>query len=123
MTNTNRKPTKRDHYNELLAIPAVAENEKLVAFIEHEIELLDKKNSAERKPTAKQTANMGIKDAIVEWMVDGEQYAVADIVKGCPTIVDGEISANRVTALMTQLTNEGRVTRTTEKRKNYYALA
>ena len=41
-TMTNRKPTKRDNFNALLAIPAVAENADLVAFIEHEIELLDK---------------------------------------------------------------------------------
>ena len=46
MTTSNRKPTKRDNFNALLAIPAVAENSTLVEFINHEIELLDKKNSA-----------------------------------------------------------------------------
>ena len=43
---TEKKITKRDRFNELLGIPAVAENEGLVEFIEHEIELLDKKNTA-----------------------------------------------------------------------------
>ena len=40
------KITKRDNYNALLNIPEVASNAELVAFINHEIELLDRKNKA-----------------------------------------------------------------------------
>ena len=124
MTNTsNRKPTKRDSFNALLAIPAVAENSDLVAFIEHEIELLDKKNSAERKPTAKQTENAGFKADILAWLESGKLYTVADGVKGVPSVVAAGISANRVTAMMTQLVADGSVVKTTEKRKSYYSLA
>ena len=124
MTNTsNRKPTKRDSFNALLAIPAVAENADLVAFIEHEIELLDKKNSAERKPTAKQTENAGFKADILAWLESGKLYTVADVVKGVPSVVAAGISANRVTAMMTQLVADGSVVKTIEKRKSYYSLA
>ena len=125
MTNTSitRKPTKRDRFNALLAIPAVAENADLVDFINHEIELLDKKNTAERKPTAKQVENAGFKSDILDWMEDGMQYACADIAKGVPALVDAGISANRVTAMLTQLVNDGKVVRTTDKRKSYYSLA
>ncbi len=124
MTNTsNRKPTKRDHFNTLLSIPAVAENAELVAFINHEVELLDKKNAAERKPTPKQTENAGFKQDILGWMTAGEQYLAADIAKGVPTIVDAGISANRVTAMLTQLVNDGSIVRTVDKRKSYYSLA
>ena len=124
MTNTsNRKPTKRDSFNALLAIPAVAENADLVAFIEHEIELLDKKNSAERKPTAKQTENAGFKADILAWMESDKLYTVADVVKGVPSVVAAGISANRVTAMMTQLVADGSVVKTIEKRKSYYSLA
>ena len=124
MTNTsNRKPTKRDSFNALLAIPAVAENSDLVAFIEHEIELLDKKNSAERKPTAKQTENAGFKADILAWMESDKLYTVADVVKGVPSVVAAGISANRVTAMMTQLVADGSVVKTIEKRKSYYSLA
>jgi hypothetical protein len=124
MTNTsNRKPTKRDRFNALLAIPAVAENADLVDFINHEIELLDKKNTAERKPTAKQVENAGFKSDILDWMEDGVQYACADIAKGVPALVDAGISANRVTAMLTQLVNDGKIVRTTDKRKSFYSLA
>lgn len=124
MTNTsNRKPTKRDRFNALLAIPAVAADAELVEFINHEVELLDKKNAAERKPTPKQVENAGFKGDILEWMTAGEQYLSADIAKGVPALVDAGVSANRVTAMLTQLVNDGAVVRTVDKRKSYYSLA
>lgn len=124
MTNTsNRKPTKRDNFNALLAIPAVAANAELVAFINHEVELLDKKNATERKPTPKQTENAGFKADILDWMTAGEQYLSADIAKGVPSIVEAGISGNRVTAMLTQLVNDGAIVRTVDKRKSYYSLA
>ena len=123
MTTSNRKPTKRDNFNALLAIPAVAENSALVDFINHEIELLDKKNSAERKPTPKQVENAGFKSDIVAYMEQGVQYLSADLAKSVPSIVAAGISGNRVTAMLTQLVNEGTLVRTEDKRKNYYSLA
>ena len=123
MTTSNRKPTKRDNFNALLAIPAVAENSALVEFINHEIELLDKKNSAERKPTPKQVENAGFKGDIVAYMERGKQYLAADLAKSVPSVVAAGISGNRVTAMLTQLVNEGTLVRTEDKRKNYYSLA
>lgn len=123
MTNTSRKPTKRDRFNALLSIPAVAENSDLVEFINHEIELLDKKNTAERKPTPKQVENEGFKSDILAWMEKGQSYSVADIVKGVPSVVASGISANRVTALLTQMRESGVIVRTEDKRKAFYSLA
>ena len=118
-----KKVTKRDRFNELLGIPAVAENEDLVEFINHEIELLDKKNTAERKPTAKQVANEGYKVAILGWMEPDHLYLAAEIAKGCPAIVENGVTAGTVTALLTQLYKAGKIVRTEDKRKNYYSLA
>lgn len=124
MTNTsNRKPTKRDRFNALLAIPAVTKDIELVEFINHEIELLDKKNTAERKPTAKQVENAGFKADILAWMEPDTKYLSADVAKGVPSIIAAGISPNRVTAMLTQLVNDGAVIRTEDKRKSYYSLA
>ena len=124
MTNTsNRKPTKRDRFNALLAIPAVAKDAELIEFINHEIELLDKKNTAERKPTAKQVENAGFKADILAWMEPDTKYLSADVTKGVPSIIAAGISPNRVTAMLTQLVNDGAVIRTEDKRKSYYSLA
>ena len=79
---------------------------------------LDKKNSAERKPTAKQTENVGIKSAILSEMEPDEQYTAADIAKA-----HEGLTVQRVSALLTQLVNEGAIVKTVDKRKSYYSLA
>ncbi len=79
---------------------------------------LDKKNSAERKPTAKQTENAGIKSAIVSEMEPDVLYTAADIAK-----THEGLTVQRVSALLTQLVNEGAIVKTVDKRKSYYSLA
>ena len=39
-----KKVTKRDNFNALLKIEEVASTEQLVEFVNHELELLDKKS-------------------------------------------------------------------------------
>ena len=62
------KMTKREKFEMLKAIPEVADNRMLVECIDHELDILARKNSGERKPTASQMVNEGIKDAIVEFL-------------------------------------------------------
>lgn len=119
---TSKKLTKRDHFNALLAIPAVAENDALKAFVEHELELLAKKNSAEKKPTAVQVANEGIKAAIVESMEPNKLYTITDIIKSVPECA--ELTNQRVSALVRQMYDcaEPVIERIEEKRKAYFRV-
>ena len=87
-TTSTKKITKRDRYNELLAIEAVNTNPDLVAFIENELNLLAKKNSADKKPTATQVANEEIKNAILAYMKPDEKYTVTDFIKSVPQSED-----------------------------------
>lgn len=116
-----KKITKKDNFNALLAIPAVAENTALVDFINHEIELLDRKNSAERKPTAKQNENAALKSAIVDEMERGVKYTISEMLKVLPSCAD--LTNQRVSAVVRQLVADGVVVRTEEKRKAYFSLA
>lgn len=118
---TNKKITKRDRFNALLAIPAVQADPGMVEFIEHELELLAKKNSADKKPTAQQTANEGIKAAIVEAMEPNRLYTVTELQKSVEACAD--LSNQRVSALLRQLKDEGAVVRTEDKRKAYFSKA
>lgn len=118
---TTKKPTKRDNFNALLNIAEVKANPKLVDFINHEIELLDKKNSSEKKPTAQQTANEGIKTAILDNMVEGKMYTITEIIKTVPECAD--LTNQRVSALMRQLIEAKLVVRVEDKRKAYFTLA
>ena len=91
-----------------------------VEFIDHELALLAKKNSAEKKPTAQQTANEGVKTAIVEGMERNRLYTVTEIIKSIPACAD--MTNQRVSALLRQLVEGGAVKRTEDKRKAYFSL-
>ena len=119
-TTTSTKLTKAQKFAMLRAIPAVAGNAMLVEFIDHEVELLTKKNSAEKKPTAQQVANAGIATAIIEGMEPNRLYTVTEIIKSVPQCAD--LTNQRVSALLRQLVEAGKVKRTEDKRKAYFSL-
>lgn len=81
---------------------------------------VEKKNSADRKPTATQTENVGLKDAMLLFMEVGKQYTVTDVMKGCGEL-EG-LSNQKVSALMKQLLDSGKVTKDIVKRKSYFSL-
>ena len=114
---TNKKITKRDRFTTLLSIPAVQADPGMVEFIEHELELLAKKNSADKKPTAQQTANEGIKSAILEGMEDNRLYTITELQKSIPECA--ELSNQRVSAIVRQMVGVT-VERVEEKRKAYF---
>ena len=115
---TSKKLTKRDHFNALLNLTEVKSNPTLVDFIEHELELLAKKNSAEKKPTAVQVANEGIKDAIYDAMQENRLYTITEIIKEVAECAD--LTNQRVSALIRQMKDDGKVERIEEKRKAYF---
>ena len=117
MANT-KKMTKRDYFNAILSKYPLTDAEK--AFVEHELELLEKKNSSEKKPTAQQTANEGIKAAIVAGMTPNRLYTVTEIQKEIPECA--ELSNQRVSALLRQMIGN-EIVRTEDKRKAYFSLA
>ena len=93
---------------------------ELVAKIDNELALLAKKNSAEKKPTAQQTANVGIMSAVVAGMEPNRLYTVTEIIKSIPACA--ALTNQRVSALLRQLVEGGKVKRTEDKRKAYFSL-
>ena len=122
-TTSTPKMTKAQKFALLKSIPAVAENAMLVEFIDHEVELLTKKNSTEKKPTAKQTANEGIKDEVLKFMGEDPTrlFTVTELTKEVPNLPE-DMSVNRMTALLRQLKNAGLVERTEDKRKALFRI-
>ena len=132
-TTKTVKMTKNDRYTALSAYltehpDAVFQSPKgtitakeMGEFIAHEMELLSKKNSAEKKPTAQQTANEGIKTAIVEGMEQNRLYTITELIKEIPECAD--LTNQKMSALVRQLVDSGAVVRTEDKRKAYFSLA
>jgi hypothetical protein len=120
----NKKMTKRDYFNALLTIDAVKSNPALVEFVEHELELLAKKNaSGSGKMTATQVANEGIKAEILECMANepNRMFTISEMQKSFDCCA--EMSNQRVSALVRQLVNDGKVERIEDKRKAYFKIA
>ena len=111
-----KKMTKREMFEMIKANHNLSADE--IAFIDHELELLAKKNSAEKKPTAVQVANEGIKADILNGMEIGKKYTITDLMKEIPACA--ELSNQRVSALVRKLVTDGAVERTEEKRKAYF---
>ena len=80
-----------------------------------------KKNSAERKPTATQTANAGFKVAIENGMELGKKYTITDLMKSISELAD--LSNQRVSAIVRQMVESGTLVREEIKRKAYFSLA
>ena len=93
--------------------------EKLVAMKAQ----LEKKSNAkgERKPTKTQIANEGFKEIILANMEQGRLYTITELAKEMP--FGEELSSQRVSAIVRQLKESGKVVRTEEKRKAYFSLA
>ena len=117
------KTTKREKYELLKNIPAVAENAMLVEFIDHEIELLNRKNSpnGDKKLTSKQTENEAYKGEILNYMEVGTKYTVSALLDGVPETPEG-MTHNRIVALLKQLCDAGAIIRYKEKGNTLFAL-
>ena len=113
-----KKMTKVDMFKAIMDKYDLSASE--VEFINHEIELLEKKNG-NRKPTKAQEENGGYKSAILNGMESDKLYTITDLIKSIPEISD--LTNQRVSALVRQLKEDGSVVRTESKGKAYFNLA
>lgn len=112
------KLTKRDHFNALRDLATSAQRQDLIDFIDHELDLLARKNAGDRKETATQKANADLKVRILEAMASDTRYTVTELDK-----LVGIGSINKTNALVRQLKLDGLVIRTEEKGKAYFTKA
>lgn len=111
--------TKKEYFAVIRNL--VADNEELVAFIDHEVELLNKKSSGSRKPTAKQIENDGFKADIINALAEvDEPVTISGLCEVCPSI--SELSNQRITHMLTDLRKDGKVVRSYVKKVAYFAL-
>ena len=115
-----KKITKVERFNQLMAIEEVTQNTELVAFIQHEIDLLQKK-SANKKQTKKQEQNVELKDAIIEVLATFENGATVSEVLTASADFSG-LSNQKISAMLNQLVAEGRAVKTTDKKKSIFSV-
>ena len=111
--------TKKEMFAEIRKV--VADNAEMVAFIDHEIELLSKKSSSSRKPTKTQVENEGYKADILSALAEADKaVTIKELCVICPTIA--ELTNQRITHMLTDLRKDGKVARTYVKKIAYFSL-
>lgn len=110
-----KKTTKREYFNQLLGLEEVKTNQELIDFIEHEIELLDKKrtSSTKAKPEDEELMNL-----ILDAMEENSIYRAKDIVES----LDNKYTSPKVVAYLKKLMECNKVGRKEEKGVAYFFL-
>ena len=111
--------TKREMFTAIRTV--VANDAEMVAFIDHEIELLDRKSSATRKPTKTQVENDAYKATILAYLAETDapksikelQAEVADL---------AGLTNQRVTHMLTDLVKAGALTKEYVKKTPFYSI-
>ena len=105
------------------ALAYVLENCELSAEVKAKLEKMkaqfEKKNSAEKKPTAQQVANKGIAEDIVKALANepNRLFTITEIMKSVPSCAD--LTNQRVSAIVRGLLGVS-IERIEDKRKAYF---
>lgn len=114
--------TKREMFAAIANVAEVAANEEMMAFINHEIELLDaRKNSKSKGMTKTQKENEGVKAVIAEVLAESEsKKTVTELIS------DERLSGytnQKISALLRQMVEAGKVVKSIEGKKAYFEVA
>ncbi len=132
MNTSSVRLTKRDFYTAALnaltddAVFTIPKGDGVVEisggqmaeFYKHEVELLDRKNTVDKKPTKTQQANESIKTTVLESMEDNRLYSISEMLKAFPVCAD--MSNQKLSSLVRQMVADKQVERIEEKRKAFF---
>lgn len=116
-----KKVTKKEMFAKLYALVenSTTDNKAdLLGFIDHEVELLEKKSSKVTL-TATQKANLEVLEVIKEVLADKPNSTVSELIK------DERLSAytnQKISALLKKLIDGGEVEKATDKKVSRFAL-
>ena len=115
------KKTKREFFGELREM--VVDNKELVAFIDHEIELLDNKKNS-KTTTVTQKENGELKAYIIAFLetTPNQMYTVTELIEKVPEFKDREpkLTNQKVSALCKQLVDNNEISKKTDKKKSLF---
>lgn len=114
---TNKK-TKKDLFLEVREV--VAGNEELVAFVDHELELLNKKASV--KSTKVNDEQVALMEKIVNALNEiGRGVTISELQKENAEMA--EYSNQKLSAMLKKLVDNKQVTKIVDKKKSYFTTA
>ena len=116
----NVKMTKKEMFTEILAL--VKDNKEMTEFIEHEIELLDKKKAnGSKKAQENKDANLKLANELFVALKElGKPVTISEFQKESLSNV-ATLSNQKISSLLRTLIADGLVIRTEEKKKAYFS--
>jgi len=112
--------TKKEMFAEIRKV--VADNAEMVAFIDHEVELLNRKSGSPRKPTKTQVENDGFKAEIVNYLTEVDApKTIKELQAEIPSI--SGLTNQRITHMLTDLVKAETLTKEYVKKTPYYSVA
>ena len=122
MKNENvKKLTKRDLFGQARELAVANDREDLVAFIDHELTLLDKKASASGNSKT-QKENLEIIERLYSELANIDRaVTISEFQK--ESEYAGTLSNQKISALFKKLVDNGRVIKTVDKKKSYFSVA
>ena len=112
--------TKKEMFAEIRKV--VADNAEMVAFIDHEIELLERKSNSPKKPTKTQVENDGFKAEIVAYLTEVDTpKTIKELQAEIPSI--SGLTNQRITHMLTDLVKTETLTKEYVKKTPYYSVA
>ena len=111
--------TKKEMFT--LIMGEVAHNEEMVAFLEHEIELLEKKRgSADSKKANAQAKEETLVKSVLATL--GRKVTVTEMLNASAELV-AELKTNqKASAVLKRLVDKGEVVKTVEKKVSYFSV-
>lgn len=119
-----KKITKKEVVEMMLADENIKGNEVYVAYLKNELELL-KKKSANKKATKNQTENVEIKEVIIEVlgrMGKGRAGEIQLAVQATDKEKYATLTNQRTSAILKQMIDDGTVVKTVDKKVSTFSL-
>lgn len=120
-----KKITKKERFMELINLVNTSEVEsksEMVAFLEHEIELLERKSSSSAKTKTQQEHEKIMALIVEELRKVGKPVTVTELMK--ESVVMAEYSNQKLSSLLKKLTEAENpvVVKNIEKKKSYFSV-
>ena len=112
--------TKREMFTAIRAI--VVDNAEMVAFIDHELELLNRKSSTPKKPTKVQLENNAFKAEIIAYLTEVDAPKSISELQEEITSLAG-LTNQRISHMLTDLVKEGKLAKAYVKKTPYFSIA
>lgn len=116
-----KKVTKKEMFGKLIELAQENERTDLIAFCEHEIDLLNKKTSTSGQSKT-QAENEKIKVIIAEELTRiARAVTISELIKESENL--GQYSNQKLSALLKQMVESGTVTKIIDKKKSLFTIA